>query len=411
MNHQAISPGFKSTDAGPIPNDWTVKKIGNFLPFLNGKAHESFVSPSGSYVVVNSRFISTDGSVRKLCTINLMPARVGDVLMVMSDLPNGRALAKCFLVDRPDYYAVNQRVCIFRARKDDPRYLRYALNRNPYFLAFDDGVQQTHLLNDPIKNCPVILPPVPEQKGIAEALSDVEAWIGSLERLIEKKQGLKEGAAQALLTGEVRLPGIKNLPWVNLTIGDVSDVNPESLGAGTRPSYEFNYIALEDVDRGVLHNTSRQHYVSAPSRARRVLRDGDVLVSTVRPNLKSHLLYRKQVRDAVCSTGFTVVRCRSDRAIPEFLFNYIMSWEIDKQIERIIAGSSYPAISSGDVRGLQLRLPTVDEQRAIATVLSDLDAEIASLEQTAAKARDIKQGMMQQLLTGRVRLVQREAAA
>ncbi|MDV6267752.1 restriction endonuclease subunit S [Rhodococcus globerulus] len=178
---------FKQTDAGVIPEDWEVRTIGESLRFISGKAHEPYVSRSGNFVVVNSKFISTDGTVRKYCTVNLTPAREGDVLMVMSDLPNGRALAKCFLVDESDKYAVNQRVCIFRSKYYDPRYLRYVLNRNPYFMAFDDGVQQTHLLNDPIRKCPIALPSRSEQKAIGDALTDADNLIAAIERLIAKK--------------------------------------------------------------------------------------------------------------------------------------------------------------------------------------------------------------------------------
>ena len=141
-----------------------------------------------------------------------------------------------------------------------------------------------------------------------------------------------------------------------------------------------------------------------------MLREGDILVSTVRPNLKSHLKFSGQFPNAVCSTGFAVVRCALDLADPGYIYAHLFGSLISCQIDKIIAGSNYPAISSSDVRRLELPLPRLEEQTAIASVLSDMDTEIEALEHRRDKTRQIKQGMMQQLLTGRVRLVEPEAS-
>ena len=154
-----IRPGYKLTEVGVIPEDWEVKPLPSVLEFIGGKAHEQHIKPYGDYVVVNSKFISSDGQIAKYSDSNFCPARHGDILMVMSDLPNGKALAKCFVVDEDHTYAVNQRICILRPKKADSRFFSYQLNRNPYFMAFDDGVQQTHLLNGVFRACPVIVPP------------------------------------------------------------------------------------------------------------------------------------------------------------------------------------------------------------------------------------------------------------
>ncbi len=200
------TPRFQQTDVGEIPEDWDVKPLAQVFEFESGKAHEQFVVEHGRFVVVNSKFISSDGEVRKYATTNFCRGRVNDILMVMSDLPNGKALAKCFLVDQNDLYAVNQRVCRLKARKDDPRYLHYVLNRTPYFLQFDDGVQQTHLLNPIILKCPVVIPPnIAEQTAIAEVLSDMDAELAALEQKRDKTRLLKQGMMQELLTGRTRL--------------------------------------------------------------------------------------------------------------------------------------------------------------------------------------------------------------
>ena len=253
----------------------------------------------------------------------------------------------------------------------------------------------------------VIIPFPPtkaEQEAIAEALSDADALIESLEQLIAKKRQIKQGAMQELLTGKKRLPGFSG-EWEVKRLGDVVDADPDNLGNDTRPNFSFNYIALEDVDVGTLRSYSEQVFQNAPSRARRKLRKHDVLVSTVRPNLMSHLLFLEDSDNWVCSTGFCVIRSRSGVSHPGYIFCHIFSGSVSRQIEALLTGSNYPAINSADVRALKIPFPDFKEQTAIAAILSDMTDEISALEEKLVKARQVKQGMMQELLTGRIRLV------
>jgi type I restriction enzyme S subunit len=248
------------------------------------------------------------------------------------------------------------------------------------------------------------LPTKAEQEAIAEALSDADALIEALEQLIAKKRQLKQGAMQELLTGKRRLPGFSG-EWEVKRLGELADIDSENLGSDTDPNLSFNYISLEDVDEGALRSYSEHVFRTAPSRARRKLRTGDILVSTVRPNLMSHLLFRAEEGRWICSTGFSVVRCKKDFSHPNYVYFHMFAYTVVKQIETLLTGSNYPAINGGDVRTLTIPLPTFEEQTAIAKTLSDMDSEVAELETKLAKARAVKQGMMQQLLTGKIRLV------
>ena len=256
-----------------------------------------------------------------------------------------------------------------------------------------------------IRQFAIPLPPSEAaQRAIAAALGDVDALLDGLGRLIAKKRDLKQAALQQLLTGQTRLPGFHG-EWQMKRLGDAVDTDPENLGPDTRDDFAFNYIALEDVERGILRSHSEQVFAKAPSRARRKLRPSDILVSTVRPNLQSHLLFRGYDGDWVCSTGFCVVRCREAIAHPPFVFSQMFTDGVTRQIDALLTGSNYPAINSGDVRSLTIPFPNLDEQTAIADVLSDMDAELAALEARRDKTRDLKQAMMQELLTGKTRLV------
>ena len=193
--------------------------------------------------------------------------------------------------------------------------------------------------------------------------------------------------------------------WASRRIDVLAEVDPENLPNSTDPEFVFNYISLDHVDAGRLLNYSRESFATAPSRARRVLRTDDVLMSTVRPALQGHLLFSDQVPNAVCSTGFAVLRTNRQLCDPRFLFAHLFGDVVGAQVQKLLAGSNYPAINSGDVGKLRVTCPpTVAEQHAIAVVLSDMDALIGSLEALVTKKRAIKRAAMQQLLTGRKRL-------
>lgn len=201
-----VESGYKQTEVGVIPNDWHIRLLPDVCRFRGGKAHEQYISDFGRYICVNSKFISSDGRVRKYSSVSFCTANQNDILMVMSDLPNGKALAKAFIANRNNLYAVNQRVCALTPYQHCTKYLFYVLNRNPYFLKFNDGVNQTHLLNHVFRKCPIPIPPTKaEQEAIADILSDMDYEIAELEAKLVKARQLKQGMMQELLTGRIRL--------------------------------------------------------------------------------------------------------------------------------------------------------------------------------------------------------------
>jgi len=193
--------------------------------------------------------------------------------------------------------------------------------------------------------------------------------------------------------------------WERHPISEIAQVDPENLPASTDPNYSFYYISLEQVDAGQLLSSSQEVFRTAPSRARRVLRHNDVLMSTVRPNLKAHLHFRSQVPNAICSTGFAVLRVKPGKANPAYIFAHLFAYAVNRQIEKTLAGSNYPAINSSDVRGLVIPCPpTETEQCTIAAALSDVDALLDGLDRLIAKKRNLKRAAMQQILSGQTRL-------
>lgn len=186
--------------------EWEIKPLAEVATYENGKAYERDIAEEGKYVVVNSRFISTEGSVRKYTNADYLTANVGDVLMVLSDLPKGRALAKCYFVEANDRYAVNQRVCRLKSKRVEAKFLFFVLDRNPKLLAYDDGQNQTHLSKGNVQACPLRIPPMKaEQQRIAYCLTSLDDLIAAEIRKLDTLKTHKKGLMQQLFprVGEV----------------------------------------------------------------------------------------------------------------------------------------------------------------------------------------------------------------
>ena len=406
-----MKPGYKQTDVGVIPEEWEVKLLPDVCRFRGGKAHEQHISEVGPFVCVNSKFISTDGKVRKYSTANFCPAKRNDVLMVMSDLPNGRALAKAYLVEQDDLYAVNQRVCALTAYRDCPAYLFYILNRNPYFLRFDDGVSQTHLLNHVFQKCQLPMPPtVAEQRAIAEALGDVDALLGALDRLIAKKRDLKQAAMQQLLTGQTRLPGfhgvweVKRMGELGATFGGLTGKTKDDFGEGSA-----RYITFMNIMTNVVIDcvTFEQVKVS-PSESQNRAVKGDLFFngsSETPEEVAMCAVLTEEVHDVFLNSFCFGFRFRAGAdADGKFLAYYFRSREGRELMKSLAQGSTRYNLSKTALLKSPFRLPPVPEQTAIASVLAEMDAEMAALAQRLTKTHALKQAMMQELLTGRLRL-------
>src|SRR5690554_4120039 len=169
--------------------EWEETTLEQVADYENGKAHEKDIDENGDYIVVNSKFISTEGETVKYSDTAFCPANLGDILMVLSDVPNGKAIAKCFYVDEENRYSVNQRICRITATDCDSRFLFYIMDRNAYFLSFDDGVKQTNLRKSDVLEFPFRIPTDPvEQTKIASCLSAVDELITAQQEKIEQLQ-------------------------------------------------------------------------------------------------------------------------------------------------------------------------------------------------------------------------------
>ncbi len=186
--------------------------------------------------------------------------------------------------------------------------------------------------------------------------------------------------------------------WKVYNINNVTYLNPESLGNSTDNNLIINYIDIESVKTGKVLGYKEFGFSEAPSRARRVVTKNDVIISTVRPNLKAIAKIDFDKENLICSTGFAVLR-KKEGINSEYLFQFAMSDIFTKQLVDKTVGSNYPAVNSTDIKETLIFVPTLKEQQKIAEILSTVDSQIDNTDKLIEKARELKKGLMQRLLT------------
>ncbi len=175
---------------------WQQKPLSECAEFYNGKAHEQVVDKNGEYILVTSRCIASDVTDFRRTKELLFPLVIDDICMVMSDVPNGKALAKCILIDKNNKYTLNQRICCFRNYKLNKVFFYYFLNRHEYILSFDNGNSQTNMRKDDLLSCPVIIPPMELQNKFAAFVEQTDKLKSEVKNSLKKLETLKKSLMQ-----------------------------------------------------------------------------------------------------------------------------------------------------------------------------------------------------------------------
>lgn len=392
-----VKKGYKQTEVGVIPEDWEVKPIGAIASIATGNTPPTsnvtyygdeflFVSPVdmgyAKYISHTEKMLSRNG----FAISRRFPK--DSILFVCI----GSTIGKCGIASQ-DLTSNQQINAIFPSAALSTSFVYYAISSVAHRIKALAGEQAVPIVNKTqFSATPIPLPTVAEQRAIAEALSDADALIESLEQLIAKKRLIKRGAMQVLLTGKKRLPGFSG-EWKVKRLGDIAEIvmgqSPSSLYYNSKgdglPLIQGNADIVNRV-------TIKRVFTSQITKRGRC---GDVLMSVRAPVGEiSRALF-----DVCLGRGVCAIRYPND-----YIYHVLLATE--SLWARLSTGSTFDAVNSSTVKDLELRLPSeVNEQTAIATVLSDMDTELAALEEKLAKSRALKQGMMQELLTGRIRLV------
>ena len=413
-----VKSGYKQTEVGVIPEEWEVRNLKDVsLKITDGDHVTPKRETNGYYLlsarnVLNGRIDVSDVDYVGPSEYQRMKQRcgpeAGDILISCSGTIGRVAVVppgfECVLVRSAALAKVDHALA-------DGVFLQFWLQgrRAQWEIAssVNQGAQPNLFLNH-IERLTCPKPPLPEQRAIAGALSDVDALIGALDQLIAKKRDLKQAAMQQLLTGQTRLPGF-NGEWEVKRLGELAEIVSGGTPKTSEPSYwagSVKWCTPTDIT-GCSGN-----YLFETERT--ISRDGLASCSAQLLPVGSLLLCSRatigEVRIAGCeictNQGFKSLVCKPGVS-NEFLYYKLLTMK-SQMVERAI-GSTFLEISKKDTAALELTVPEHGEQTAIAEVLSDMDAELAALEQRRDKTRSLKQGMMQELLTGRIRLVKPEA--
>lgn len=408
-----VKKGYKQTEVGVIPEKWKDKKLGDVgkvcmckrifanqtsntgeVPFFKigtfGKEADAYIS-KGLYEDYKQRFS--------------YPQK-GDVLISAAG-----TLGRTIVFEGKDAYFQDSNIVWLATDKE--------LLCNEYLYHYykvikwgaSEGSTIARLYNGIICNTHIALPDVEEQKQIATVLSELDELMSLTEKQIAKKKAIKQGAMQELLTGKRRLPGFSG-EWRYFNLMKNSKVKARIGWQGLKKSeyLDSGYALLvtgTDFDDGrVLWD--RCHYVtrSRYEQDRNIqLQNNDILI-TKDGSLGKAALVQGLTKPATLNSGIFVIRPLQDAYNPVFVYQILSSFVFKNFLDRLSAGSTIIHLYQKDVGKFGFLLPpTIAEQKAIAEALSEMDSDIAALENKLTKYRQVKQGMMQQLLTGKIRLV------
>lgn len=439
MASNSIPVGYKQTEVGVIPEDWQLSNIRDVsaIPMQNGLFYEPKRKGKGVPLInVGDMYTAAPVDVDSLELFNATAGEIkvfrvvrGDLFFTRSSVvPSGIAYCNIFDSEREDVVFDSH---LIRVRPNteilEPRYLYLnciAKHCRTALIAEAKTATMTTIDQGAINRCPVLVPPKKEQTAIANALSDVDALISELEKLIAKKQAIKTATMQQLLTGRTRLPqftlredssskGTKpselgEIPedWEVHSLSSICDVRD---GTHDSPKYKDNGIPLV-TSKNIVDDILDLSNVSliSPEDAfeidkRSKVDKGDIIMSMI-GTVGSAVLLLDEPKFCIKN----VALFKPKKVSGGFLVQLIRSKIFQDYLEDSMDGGIQKFVSLGTLRNMEISLPSEREQAAIATILSDMDTEIQALEQRLGKTRQIKQGMMQELLTGRVRLISGE---
>jgi type I restriction enzyme S subunit len=416
----AVSVGYKRTEAGVIPEDWNAVPAGDIGGFRGGNGFPLAFQGKGSgdYPFFKVSDMNLDGNeiemvlannyiseaVRKRLGANAFPAKT----IVFAKVGAAVFLERKKILCIPSCIDNNMAGYVLSDARVDHRFVHY------FLLSFKLGslVSTTalpSLSGGVLKQIEIPLPPSrAEQEAIAEALSDADALIESLEQLLAKKRQIKQGTMQELLTGKKRLPGFTG-KWESKLLGDLgaffkgSGVTRDQAQSGSLPCVRYGEIYTTHHE----YVRSFTSWISAGVAATATaVKKGDVLFAGSGETKAEIGRCVALVDDITAYAGGDIVIFRPSNADPLFLGYALNTPKVNRQKASRGQGDAVVHISAAALAEVRVDLPMLDEQIAIAAILFDMDAWIDALETRLTKARALKQGMMQELLTGRVRLVQ-----
>ena len=391
-----VSRDFKQTEIGSIPSDWIVEPLGKRATFRTGPfgsaLHKSDYVTDGTPIINPMHIV--DGLIVptvKMTVTDIAARMLSDFCVKTGEIVIGRRgdMGRCAVVrEKNAGWICGTGSMIIRPERTNADFLQRVLSSPKIVGAIEDAAVGTTMVNlnqGTLANLKIQFPPRNEQDAIATALSDVDALIAGLEKLIAKKRDIKQAAMQQLLTGQTRLPGFSG-EWTMKTLGDIAHIQKGQL------------ITTETLVPGnvpvIAGGKKPAYFHNKPNRQGKT-----ITVSASGASAGYVAFHSSPIFASDCST----ISEAKNYCIEFVYFSLQINQEV---IYSAQTGGAQPHIQPKDLSPLVVSLPiTLVEQEAIAKVLCDIDDELVALESRLAKIRDLKQGMMQELLTGRTRLI------
>ncbi len=410
-----MKPGYKQTKVGVIPEEWDVERLGKLSEFITSgsRSWAAFYSKNGALFIrsQNVRGGRLDFEDAQYVTPpkgaegNRTRVKVNDLLITIT----GNSVGNVALVEHELGEAyISQHVGLVRLSEPTLghyvcRFLSPGSAGNNQISASQSGQSKPGLNLQNLQDFWVALPQSDlEQRAIATALSDVDGLLGTLDRFIAKKRDLKQATMQQLITGQTRLPGFHG-EWDVKTLGDIVE---KIVGGGTpsraNPAFwenEIPWVTVKDFATfNPRHSEESITRLGLMNSASHLIPAGTLITST-RMALGEAIVYEV---DVAINQDLKALFLKPEVSVVflTYWFEYFGRW-----IDELGSGSTVKGISLFELRRFPFQAPLLPEQTAIAEVLTDMDAELAALEQRREKTRALKQAMMQELLTGRTRLV------
>lgn len=389
-------------------DDWEQRKLGEVAEYRNGKAHENNISETGKYVVVNSKFVSTDGEVRKFSAEQIEPLYEGEIAFVLSDVPNGRAIARTFLVDESGKYTLNQRIAgITPNEHTDSYFLHILMNRNKYFLKFDDGNKQTNLSVNDVMQFEERYPSYREQTKIGAYFSTLDHLITLHQRKCDEVKKVKKIMLQKMFpkkgekNPEIRFNGFTN-DWEQRKLGEVcvrvtrKNKNNESDLPLTIAS-QYGLIDQRDFFNKVIVAKDMSNYY--------LLKKGEFAYNkSYSKGFDYGSIKRLNAYEQGClSTLYICFSIETDEVDSDYLefFFDTLSWYHD--VSAICAeGARNHGLLNVDVeaffKDVNIEMPSqIQEQRKISVFINTLDHLITLHQRKCEELKNVKKYMLQNM--------------
>ena len=412
----ALKAGYKHSEVGVIPEDWEVLPLGNLASFRTGPfgsaLHQSDYINNG-IPVINPMHIK-NGLITpspQMTISDIKAKKLSDFIVNHGEIIIGRRgdMGRCAIVQKNQTgWLCGTGSMIIKPLNINVDFLQIILSSSRAISDIENASVGTTMVNinqNSLAQLKIQTPPLPEQRAIAQALSDMDALLGALDQIIAKKRDIKQATMQQLLTGKTRLPGFSGA-WEEKRLGDVAEIHKgkglskqRTFAGGNRPCILYGEL-FTNYGRVICDVIGRTNSGDGFQSV-----NGDVLMPSSTTTTGIDLATASALLQDNISLGGDILVIRQKIVVYDsiFLANYL-TYAKKHEVAELTQGITIHHLYGKDLQSLMICIPAIAEQTAIAAVLSDMDTELSALETRREKTRQLKQAMMQELLTGKTRL-------